>query len=96
MIKIHHGLLPISKKKISNKISLFDKYIKNGKTLVDRRKVELARNDTINAINESKNIYYKRLHSKLINPNTSPKVYWSILKTLYSDKKNSCYPTSSS
>ena len=36
---------------------------------------------------ESQKSYYEKLNSKLNNPKTSPKAYWSILKSLYCDKK---------
>ena len=36
---------------------------------------------------DSKKKYYERISSKLSNPNTAPKTYWSILKSLYCDKK---------
>ena len=75
------------KQKISYKDSLFQKYIKNGKNVFDLRKVELARFDIINAIADSKKKYYERISYKFINPNTAPKTYWSILKSLYYDKK---------
>ena len=75
------------KNKIANKNSLFDKYIKNGRNIFDLQKVERARDDIINAINLSKTSYYERMNSKLSDPNTTPKTYWSILKSLYCGKK---------
>ena len=73
--------------KITNKNFLFEKFLKNGRNIFDWHRVEIARNDTINAINESKRLYYERMNSKLCNSNTTPKVYWSILKSLYCGKK---------
>ena len=37
--------------------------------------------------NSSKNVYYERLANKLNDPNTSPKIYWSIIKTLDNGEK---------
>ena len=39
------------------------------------------------SIEESKQNYYSRLSNKLLNGITSPKLYWSILKTFLNDKK---------
>ena len=75
------------KNKITYKNFLFEKFLKNGRNIFDWHRVEIARNDTINAINESKRLYYERMNSKLCNSNTTPKVYWSILKSLYCGKK---------
>ena len=85
--KDYPWISPNIKNKISYKNVLFSKYIKNGRSHFDWQKVEVARNDIINSIKESKKSYYKRINDKLINPNTSPKAYWSILKSLYCDKK---------
>ena len=43
-------------------------------------------------IQNSKQIYYPKLSSKLANPATSLKTYWSILKTFLNDKKIPCIP----
>ena len=75
------------KDKFTYKNYLLKRYLNNGKNLYDWNKVELARSDIITSINESKMRHYERLNCKLSNPNTTPKVYWSILKSLYCDKK---------
>ena len=75
------------KDKFTYKKILFEQYINNGRSLYDWNKVETARNEIINAITNSKMRHYERLNSKLSSPNTAPKVYWSILKSLYCDKK---------
>ena len=36
--------------------------------------------------------YYTKLSSRLANPLTSPKTYWSILKIFLNNKKNPCIP----
>ena len=43
-------------------------------------------------IEESKEKYYVRLSKKLLDPQTSPKSYWSILKTFLNNKKIPCIP----
>ena len=55
----------------------------------DYKHVLTARNELINLIDISKSSYYCRLSNKLSNPKTHPKAYWSILKSLFSNKKNS-------
>ena len=43
------------------------------------------------SIEESKEKYYTKLSSRLADPLTSPKAYWSILKTLLNNKKFLAY-----
>ena len=43
-------------------------------------------------IEESKLKYYSRLSDKLLDSKTSPKSYWSILKTFLNNKKIPCIP----
>ena len=45
------------------------------------------------SIEESKEKYYTKLSSRLANPLTSPKTYWSILKTFLNNKKIPCIPS---
>ena len=44
------------------------------------------------SIENSKQTYYSKLTSKLANPATSSKTYWSILKTFLNNKKIPCIP----
>ena len=77
----------IIKMKISNKDDLYKNYIRNGRTALDFQKVQEACNLVNNLILKSKDKYYNRMSLKLKDPNTSPKAYWSILKSFFSDKK---------
>ena len=43
--------------------------------------------DLTNAITNSKLAYYRRISSKLNDPNSAPKTYWSILKSFVNGKK---------
>ena len=43
--------------------------------------------DLTNAITNSKLTYYRRIASKLNDPNSAPKTYWSILKSFVNGKK---------
>ena len=45
-------------------------------------------------IAKRKEDYHNIIASKLNNPKTSAKAYWSILKTFYNGKKNSSYSSS--
>ena len=45
------------------------------------------------SIEESKEKYYTELSSRLADPLTSPKTYWSILKTFLNNKKIPCIPS---
>ena len=49
--------------------------------------------DLTNAITNSKLAYYRRIASKLNDPNSAPKTYWSILKSFVNGKKISLIPT---
>ena len=40
----------------------------------------------------SKERYYSRLSKKLMEPSTSPKTYWSVLKSFHNNKKIPCIP----
>ena len=44
------------------------------------------------SIQESKEKYYTKLSSRLADPLTSPKTYWSISKTFLNNKKIPCIP----
>ena len=44
------------------------------------------------SIEELKEKYYTKLSSRLADPLTSPKTYWSILKTFLNNKKIPCIP----
>ena len=45
-----------------------------------------------NAITNSKLAYYRRIASKLNDPNLAPKTYWSILNLFVNGKKNPLIP----
>ena len=75
------------KNKINMKNYLYRRYIQRGKRYTD---FQVVNNLTISInamISNSRNSYYDRLSKKLSNPKTSPKAYWSILKSFFGDKK---------
>ena len=80
------------KKAIHAKDLLYHKYTQNNQSQTDFAKVQDACKLINDLIVENKNAYYGRLSKKLSNPKTSPKAYWSILKSFFSDKKNPVIP----
>ena len=70
---------------VKNKIKWINKickYVKNGRTENDCFKLQIAISDVSEIIDKRKNDYNCHLASKLSNPETSAKTYWSILKSL--------------
>ena len=61
--------------------------INNGTLLV-----KLLQNKLNDLIDTAKRQCYTRISVKLMNPNTSAKTYWSILKRCLNDKKIPCIP----
>ena len=75
------------KHKIHEKKLFYRRYLRNGKLLSDLEVVEDLNKSIHEMITISKNRYYDRLSNKLSDPKTSPKAYWSILKSFFGDKK---------
>ena len=51
------------------------------------KSLNLCKNQLNALLENSKQTYYFKLSSKLVNPATSSKTYWSILKTFLNNKK---------
>ena len=75
------------KYRISQIHKLYDSFIYKGKRNADYESVIVATNNLNQLINNSKSEYYNRLSTKLVESNTSSKAYWTILKSLFSNKK---------
>ena len=75
------------KSKIKYKNNIFSSYVKNGRTEIDYQKLQDAITELAHIVTTAKENYYMRLGSKLSNPKTSAKSYWSILKSFYMGKK---------
>ena len=72
------------KLKIQQRNSTYKNYDqKNSKSL----DYEILQSEIENVATERKSDYYNKLAQKLINPSTSSKTYWSILKTFFNGKK---------
>ena len=70
---------------VKNKI--YKDYAKNERTENHYPKLQIAINDVSEIIDKRKNDYICHLASKLNNPKTSAKTYWSIRKSFYSGNK---------
>ena len=80
------------KTKIKFKNQLYNTYIKNGYIKNgykdnDYNMLQEAINEVSKIISKRKEEYHYHLASKLNNPSTSAKTYWSILITFYNGKK---------
>ena len=87
VIEINDKDLPWITKKIKDKIeiknSFYRRYLLGGKRFSE---LEVVDNLTISInemISNSKNSYYDTLSKKLSDPKTTPKAYWSILKSFF-------------
>ena len=70
----------------------YRKFIKNGRKQPDKINLNNMRNIYTKLVEESKENYLKSLRSKLSNPKTSMKSYWSALKSLLGGCKTTIIP----
>ena len=77
---------------INEKDFAYKSYCRFNRDVFLFEKFKFLQNQLHVSIENSKQTYYSKLASKLANPATSPKTYWSILKTFLNNKKNSCIP----
>ena len=80
-------IAPNLRKKINWKNCIYKEYIKNGKTNYHYLQLENAISEISVAISRGKDDYNSRLAQKLRDPSASSKIYWSILKRFFSEKK---------
>ena len=71
----------------TKKNEIFKEYIANAKSQTDCERLQLISNSLTEAIRSTKEKFYYKLSPKLVNPSTSSKTYWSILKTFVNGKK---------
>ena len=74
------------------KNNTYRSYILNDKNPQIFHKVKYLQNQLKNLIEHNLEKYYLRVSKKLIDPMTSPRTYWSILKTLLINKNIPCIP----
>ena len=66
---------------------LYDKFVLNGKRGEDYQCILDSNNYLTQLITNSKLQYYNRLTSKLLDNKTPSKAYWTILKSVFSNRK---------
>ena len=79
------------KKLMLEKNLAFKSYCCSNKSMLLFEKFKASQYQLNISIEESKEKYYTKLSSRLADPLTSPKAYWSILKTLLNNKKFLAY-----
>ena len=67
-------------------------YFQNNKDIQLFRTFHCIQNLLTVTIEKSKEQFYSRISTKLMDPTISPKSYWSILKTYLNNKKMPCVP----
>ena len=80
------------KRIIQQKNEAYRLYLYNNKNYNDFLIFENLQRNLYVLIESAKHKHYKNLSSKLSNPKTSPKCYWSILKSFINGKKVPCIP----
>ena len=80
------------KSKIKARNKLYRQYIENGRFESEFMMIETLITEINDLISATKDIYYNNLAKRLNNPLSQAKTYWSVLKTLYNDKKISIIP----
>ena len=75
------------RKILTKKNEIFKQYIANGKSQTNYEGLQLISNSLTETMRSSKEKFYYKLSTKLANPSTSSKTYWSILKTFVNGKK---------
>ena len=80
------------KQLILDKNHAYQSYIRNDKSFQLFNQFQFLQTKLSSLIKESKNQYYTRLSHKLLDPKTSQKSYWSILKTFLNNRKIPCIP----
>ena len=80
------------KKLMLEKNLAFKSYYYSNKSMFLFEKFKALQYQLNISIEESQEKYYTKLSSRLADPLTSPKTYWSILKTLLNNKKILCIP----
>ena len=67
-------------------------YLQNNKDIQSFWRFQCIRNLLTATTEKSKEQFYSRISTKLMDPTISPKAYWSILKTFLNNKKIPCIP----
>ena len=81
--------------KLNSKTNYVTLLKKNSYKDNDHNVLQEAINEVSKIISKRKEEHHYHLASKLNNPGTSAKTYWSILKTFYNGKKSTTYSSTS-
>ena len=73
--------------KIKSKKKTFQQYLKNGRKITDFEIADKEAAELPEMIQNRKESYSYGLSVKLNNPQTSPKTYWSVIKSCYDGRK---------
>ena len=68
-------------------------YLRSNKSLQFLNQLQFLQTKLNSLIKDSGEKYYVCLSEKLLDPQTSPKSYWPLLKTFLNNKKIPCIPT---
>ena len=71
----------------NEKNAIYKNYLKNNKSNQSFATFQSFQSQLSSLITNLKNKYCSKVAEKLLDPSTSPKTYWSILKTLLNNKK---------
>ena len=72
---------------VPHKNCAFNSYSRDKNNTDLFKKIQSPQANLKTSIEESKQNYYSRLSNKLLDGKTSPKLYWSLLKTFLNNKK---------
>ena len=72
---------------INEKNAMYKNYLKNNKSNQSFETFQSFQSQLSSLIASLKNKYYSKVVKRLLDPSTSPKTYWSILKTFLNNKK---------
>ena len=89
MAETHHGLIRL-KTLIEKKSKPYQLYKRNKQNVALFEKFQSLQIQLNDHIEHRKQSYYSRLVDKLRDKKTSPKTYWSLLKTFLNNKKVPC------
>ena len=74
--------------KIEQRDKIYENYLRSSKNNQDFQCLQSAIDNVSNTICKRKSDYYNQLAHKLIDPTTSSKTFWFILKTFVNGKKH--------
>ena len=80
------------KHSVNEKNAIYKNYLKNNKSNQSFATFQSFQSQLSSLITNLKNIYYSKVAKKLLDPSTSPRTFWSILKTFLNNKKIPAIP----